>query len=124
MIARHSARINGITSVAVTKLDVLDPFPAIKVCTAYRYRGEIMTEFPASLRVLGGMRTGLPGIPGLAEGYHPGQVPGRTAARGPGLSRLDRRDGRCAPGMASVGWRREETLVEGRAVEVRNAGKG
>jgi adenylosuccinate synthase len=39
-------RINGLDTVAVTKLDVLDQCETIRVCTGYRYRGEVLTEFP------------------------------------------------------------------------------
>ncbi len=37
VVARYAARINGLDSVALTKLDVLDGLEEIKVCTGYRY---------------------------------------------------------------------------------------
>lgn len=43
---RHAAALNGPTSLAVTKLDVLSGLPEIKICTAYRLRGERITRFP------------------------------------------------------------------------------
>jgi len=46
--ARYSARANGLTAAALTRLDVLDALPAIKVCTAYRVDGLIMNTLPAS----------------------------------------------------------------------------
>lgn len=46
--ARYSARLNGLSSAALTRLDVLDPFPSIKVCTAYRVHGQTMETMPAS----------------------------------------------------------------------------
>ncbi|MCZ6449254.1 MAG: adenylosuccinate synthase [Deltaproteobacteria bacterium] len=49
---RHAARINGITGLALTKLDVLTGFKKIKICTAYRCEGEIYHDFPSSLRVM------------------------------------------------------------------------
>lgn len=49
---RHAARINGITGLALTKLDVLTGFKKIKICTAYRCEGEIYHDFPASLKVM------------------------------------------------------------------------
>lgn len=52
VILRYAARINGLNSIAVTKLDVLDHVEKIKLCTAYEYRGEVLTDFPASLKVL------------------------------------------------------------------------
>ena len=52
VILRYAARINGLNSIAITKLDVLDDMPKIKLCTAYEYRGQILADFPASLKVL------------------------------------------------------------------------
>ena len=43
---RYAARINGIDALAITKLDVLDGFDTIQVCTAYRCGGEVLTEMP------------------------------------------------------------------------------
>ena len=52
VIARYAARINGIDSLAITKLDVLDKFEKIKVCTGYRYAGKMLKEFPTNLKIL------------------------------------------------------------------------
>ncbi len=46
--ARHSARGNGLTAAALTRLDVLDNLPVIKVCTAYRIGSRIAETMPAS----------------------------------------------------------------------------
>jgi adenylosuccinate synthase len=43
---RYAVRINGFTGVAITKLDVLNTLPEIKVCTAYRLGGEVFSEMP------------------------------------------------------------------------------
>lgn len=45
-VARYSVMINGLDSLALTKLDVLDEFDQIKICVAYRYRGEIIEHMP------------------------------------------------------------------------------
>lgn len=52
VVARYAIRINGIDSLAITKLDVLDKFETIKVCTAYRFGDKILEEFPADLQTL------------------------------------------------------------------------
>ncbi len=46
MVLRYAVRINGIETIALTKLDVLDQCETVRVCTGYRHRGEILTEFP------------------------------------------------------------------------------
>jgi adenylosuccinate synthase len=52
VVVRYAARINGLDSVALTKLDVLDAFDSIQVCTGYRYGKDLLTEWPADLNVL------------------------------------------------------------------------
>jgi adenylosuccinate synthase len=46
IVLRYATRINGFDTVALTKLDVLDQCETVKVCTGYRWRGEIITDFP------------------------------------------------------------------------------
>ena len=51
VILRHSVRINGLNSFALTKLDCLENLVEIKICVAYKYKGKILREFPASRKV-------------------------------------------------------------------------
>ena len=46
VIMRYAVRVNGFDTVALTKLDVLDQCETIKICTGYRWRGDILTDFP------------------------------------------------------------------------------
>ena len=48
---RYAVRINGMDTLAVTKLDVLDACETVKICTGYRYQGDILTEFPEEERI-------------------------------------------------------------------------
>lgn len=52
VVVRHARRVSGITDLSLNSLDVLTGIETLKICTAYRYKGEIMEEFPASLSVL------------------------------------------------------------------------
>lgn len=52
VLARHATRVNGLTALAVTKLDVLDGCKEIKLCTAYRHGGRVYRDMPADLDVL------------------------------------------------------------------------
>ncbi len=45
VILRHSVMINGLTGIALTKLDILDDLDTIKICTAYKYKGKIYPHF-------------------------------------------------------------------------------
>ena len=49
---RYATHINGLTAIALTKLDVFDTLADIQVCVAYRYKGKEITAFPSSLKVL------------------------------------------------------------------------
>ncbi len=46
---RFVAQLNGLDAIIVTKLDVLDTFPTIKICTAYNLRGQTIRSLPATL---------------------------------------------------------------------------
>ncbi|HPT82661.1 MAG TPA: adenylosuccinate synthase [Limnochordia bacterium] len=52
VLVRYAARVNGLTGLAVTLLDVLDVLEEIKVCVAYEYRGQRLEHFPTDLDVL------------------------------------------------------------------------
>lgn len=52
VVLRYAVRVNGLTDLAITKLDVLDEFSTIKVCTAYRHKGQLIHEFPDTTSVL------------------------------------------------------------------------
>jgi adenylosuccinate synthase len=51
VILKHSARINGLTGIAVTKLDILDGLDVIKICTAYKHQGKLYEEFPKEINI-------------------------------------------------------------------------
>ncbi|MES1259131.1 MAG: adenylosuccinate synthetase, partial [Gemmatimonadota bacterium] len=51
-VVRYSARVNGLTGLAVTKLDVLDTFAEIPICTGYRLDGRECAEFPSDIEAL------------------------------------------------------------------------
>jgi adenylosuccinate synthase len=52
VVARYGVRLNGIDAIALTKVDVLDRFDTLQVCTGYKYKGKIYEEMPADLDVL------------------------------------------------------------------------
>jgi adenylosuccinate synthase len=47
-MVRQAVKIGGIQGLALTKLDVLDGMPELKVCTGYRVRGEEVRRFPSA----------------------------------------------------------------------------
>lgn len=51
VVVRHSVRISGINHLILTKLDCMEDIDTIKICVAYKYKGKIYKEFPASRTV-------------------------------------------------------------------------
>jgi len=49
---QYATRVNGLSTLALTKLDVLDAFPVLKICRSYRYRGETIEDFPNETDIL------------------------------------------------------------------------
>ena len=51
VVVKHAARVNGLTDLVITKLDVLDKLPKIKICTAYEINGQTVTDLPTDLEL-------------------------------------------------------------------------
>ena len=54
--AKYSTKINGLDSIVITKLDILDHFEKIRVCTAYEYKGEKLDFFPTDPEILSNVK--------------------------------------------------------------------
>ncbi len=52
VVVRYAARVNGLTDLAVTKLDVLDTLDTIPVCVGYKIDGDLVDEIPSDARAL------------------------------------------------------------------------
>ena len=52
VLLRNAVRLNGLTGLVITKLDVLGGLKQIKICTGYEYNSQTLSDFPASLKVL------------------------------------------------------------------------
>jgi adenylosuccinate synthase len=65
VITRYAAQVNGLTGVAVTKLDVLDSLPELRVATAYRMPdGSVTESFPADTQALSSVEPVYESLPG------------------------------------------------------------
>ncbi|MCK4273870.1 MAG: adenylosuccinate synthase [Dehalococcoidales bacterium] len=109
--ARFSTRINGFNSAAITRLDVLDKLPRIKICTGYKINGEKIENFPASAITLEKCQPvyeELPGwekLTGNVRIYK--ELPSKAQRY---VKRLEELIG-CPASLISVGQRREQTIV-------------
>ncbi len=110
VLARYSARVNGLTGLAITKLDVLDTLPEISIATAYRYRDELVREFPADTMSLGEVEPVYETHPGweasTAEARSLAELPANARAYLERIQELTATPVR----MVSVGTRRSQII--------------
>ncbi|WP_027725781.1 adenylosuccinate synthase [Tuberibacillus calidus] len=52
VVVRHAKRVSGITDLTLNHLDVLTGLEKVKICVAYNYNGQIIEDYPASLKIL------------------------------------------------------------------------
>jgi len=67
VVMRHAAKTNGLTELAITKLDVLDGIEELKICTAYEYNGKKTIEFPTDIKKLEKCKPIYETVPGWKE---------------------------------------------------------
>jgi adenylosuccinate synthase len=67
VVVRYAVRVNGLTGLAVTKLDVLDTFDQIPVGVGYRLDGERMDSMPADVETLGKVEPIYENLPGWGK---------------------------------------------------------
>ena len=64
VVVKEAVMINGISELAIMKLDVLDGLKTIKICMAYKYKGKLFKEFPRDFEVLKGAKPVYKEFPG------------------------------------------------------------
>jgi len=67
VIVKNAVRLNSLTGMTITKLDVLGGLDSIKICTAYESNGEVMDNFPANLETLAQCKPVYETLPGWSE---------------------------------------------------------
>ena len=110
VVLNHAIRVNGIRQLAITKLDVLNDFDPIRVCTGYRLAGKVIDRVPSNLDRLGevepvyeevgGWKEDIRGIRALSD------LPGKARQY---LRRIEKIT-RTKIGMVSTGSERNETI--------------
>lgn len=110
-IVKYAGQVSGIDAMAITRLDILDGLDSIKLCVGYRYNGEILKEYPASLKVLSrvepvyeefaGWKTDITGVRRYED------LPAEAKVYLQRLSEVSR----LRVGVVSVGPNRDQTIV-------------
>ncbi len=110
MVVRYSVRVNGLTGIALTKLDVLSAFATIKVCTGYRFEGNLLESLPARLETFEQCEPVYEELPGwqsdISAAGSFAELPEKAQAY---VKRLEELVG-CPIVLVSVGPRRDQTM--------------
>ncbi|OLD67912.1 MAG: adenylosuccinate synthase [Ignavibacteria bacterium 13_1_40CM_2_61_4] len=110
---RHSVAVNGIGEIAVTKLDVLDSFDQIRVCTAYRLGEKTMKHFPTDASTLESVEPHYETFDGwkisVAGARRYTDLPANARRYVEALGEITG----TRVGVISVGARRDQTIVRG-----------
>lgn len=67
VVVRHSRRVSGITDLALNSIDVLTGLDTVKICVAYDYNGERITEYPANNHIIEDCKPIYEELPGWEE---------------------------------------------------------
>ena len=111
VLVRQSAAVGGITGIALTKIDVLDGFDEVKICTGYRLRGEVLDDFPSHAAD----QMAVEPVYEMMEGWHESTAGARSWADLPAqaikyIRRVEELI-RCPVALVSTSPEREDTIL-------------
>jgi adenylosuccinate synthase len=108
---RYSQQVNGLTGMVLTRLDILDGFPSVKLCVGYRVDGQDVKRFPSDTRLLAQCEPVYEEMPGwdtpTASATSIDQLPENARAY---VRRIEDLVG-CPVQIISTGPRRDETIL-------------
>lgn len=111
VVLRHAARVNGLSGIAITKLDILSGLSKVKICTGYKFEGKIFDEFPSNQRVLSGAEPVYEELEGWTDNLSAikdfDSLPANTKKY---LKRIEELSG-VETTLISVGVEREQTIL-------------
>jgi len=108
---RYSVLVNGFTGLVLTRLDILDGFPSVKICVGYQVNGKEIDRFPSNTNLLEECQPVYEELPGwdepTASATNMSQLPKNAVAYVKRIEDLMR----CRAQIISTGPRREETIL-------------
>jgi adenylosuccinate synthase len=108
--ARFSRRVNGFTGMVITRFDILDIMPTLKVCTGYKLNGKVINYFPANIDVLAKCEPVYEEVPGwLTSTENVREYKDLPAAAKNYVKRMEELAG-CPANLICVGPAREQTI--------------
>ena len=113
---KYSRQLNGLTGMVITRLDILDGFPTVKLCVGYRINGRELDGFPANTNLLAQCQPIYEELPGwdspTASATSMSQLPENAIAY---VRRIEELVG-CPAQIISTGPRRDETIAVGKFI--------
>jgi adenylosuccinate synthase len=109
LMVREAVMINGVSELAMMKLDVLDGLRTVKICVAYKYKGKVFKEFPYDLQVLREAKPVYKQMPGWAKSAYSRRFRDLPAGAKDYLKTLEDLLG-AKISMVSVGSSRKDTI--------------
>jgi adenylosuccinate synthase len=111
VVGRFSVRINGFTSIAMTRLDILSILPSIKICTSYKLDGKTITSPPSNVATLARCEPVYEELPGwgvdITGARKLQDLPENARSYVKRIEELLN----CPASIVSVGERREQTII-------------
>ena len=111
MAGRYSRLVNGFTGLVLTRLDILDGFPSVKICVGYQVDGRDLDRFPANTNLLARCQPIYEEMPGwdrpTASATSLSQLPENAVAY---VKRIEELAG-CRVQIISTGPSRPETIL-------------
>jgi len=111
VVLRHAVKINGLTGLVVTKLDVLSGLKSIKVCTGYRLRGGLLKTLPSRVEDLADCRPVYEELPGWTEDISGIRMLKRLPPRVKGYLKFVEKHLKCPVVLVSAGPDREQHIL-------------
>lgn len=111
VLLRYAARLNGLTKLALTKLDILTGIDPLKICVAYKKDGETYQELPMGMLTLEGFKPVLEELPGWTEDVQGARAWDDLPKNAQRYIRFIEEQAGVPVGWASVGAEREQLVV-------------
>jgi adenylosuccinate synthase len=110
VVVKYSVMVNGVNALALTKLDVLDGLKEVKICIGYKYKDQILDQFPSSRSILENMEPVYISMPGWTESTKVKTYNELNDNAKAYLKKLEELVG-CKIALISMGRSREETII-------------
>ena len=111
VMLRHAVRLNSLTEIALTKLDVLDTFDQVRLCTGYRVNGKTISEYPDRLETLAQVEPVYADLPGWKTSIEGARSMGELPPAAAGFVELVEREVGVAVRYVGVGADRDAVVV-------------